>query len=81
VTEIRDPGAPLIFPSKLGIRRHGEISPRNLERVTADDWQIVAECPGIEPVVINGLTSKAEVDEWLSGDRKIAWLRSKGYAK
>jgi hypothetical protein len=50
-------------------------------RVAEDDWQIIAECPGTEPVRIKGLTSKADVDAWLSGSRKIDWLRSQGYAK
>jgi hypothetical protein len=56
-------------------------SPRvtfKMERVAADDWQIIAECPGVETVVIKGLKSKAE---WLSGSRRIDWLRSQGYAK
>ena len=59
-------------------------SPRvifKMERVAADDWQIIAECPGVETAVIKGLKSKAEVDEWLSGSRRIDWLRSQGYAK
>ena len=30
---------------------------------------------------IKGLNSKADVDEWLAGTRRIAWLRSQGYAK
>ena len=52
-----------------------------MERIAADDWQIVAECPGVETVRIKGLKSKAEVDEWMSGSRRIDWLRSQGYAK
>jgi hypothetical protein len=27
------------------------------------------------------LASKAEVDEWMQGTRRIDWLRSQGYAK
>jgi hypothetical protein len=50
-------------------------------RISADDWQIAAECPGVETVLIKGLTSKADVDEWINGARRIAWLRSNGYAK
>ena len=50
-------------------------------RIAEDDWQIVAECPGTETKYINGLKSKAEVDEWLAGDSRIDWLRSQGYAK
>jgi hypothetical protein len=36
-----------------------------------------------EPKVryITGLTDKADIDDWLGGSRKIAWLRSQGYAK
>jgi hypothetical protein len=51
-------------------------------RIAEDDWQIVAECPGTEThYIIKGLSSKADVDEWLAGSRRIAWLRSQGYAK
>jgi hypothetical protein len=52
-----------------------------MERLAADDWQILAECPGVETRYIKGLTSKADVDDWLSGNRKIDWLRSQGHAK
>ena len=31
--------------------------------------------------IIKGFKTKAEVDEWLNGTRKIDWLRSQGYAK
>jgi hypothetical protein len=51
------------------------------KRVAEGEWQIEAHCPG-EPIrYISGLTSKADVDDWMQGDRKIAWLRSQGYAK
>ena len=50
-------------------------------RIAADDWQIAAECPGVETIIIKGFKSKADVDAWLSGDRRIDWLRSQGYAK
>jgi hypothetical protein len=50
-------------------------------RIAEGDWQIVAECPGVETQYIKGLTSKAAVDEWLAGSRRIDWLRSQGYAK
>ena len=59
-------------------------SPRvsfKIVRIAEGDWQIAAECPGKETVHIKGLTSKADVDDWLSGNRKLAWLRSQGYAK
>jgi hypothetical protein len=50
-------------------------------RIAEDDWQIVATCPGVETQYIKGLKSKADVDEWLNGSRRIDWLRSQGYAK
>ena len=50
-------------------------------RIAEGDWNIVAECPGVGPVEIGGFKSKAEIDEWMNGDRRIAWLRSQGYAK
>ena len=46
-----------------------------------DDWSIVAEYEGAEPRLITGFKSKADIDDWMNGDRKIAWLRSQGYAK
>jgi hypothetical protein len=52
-----------------------------MERLAPDDWRIVATCEGSEPRYITGLKSKAEVDEWLNGSRRLAWLRSQGYAK
>jgi len=52
-----------------------------LERVAEGDWQIQAIYPGVENRVIKGFKTKAEVDEWLNGTRKIDWLRSQGYAK
>jgi hypothetical protein len=52
-----------------------------LQRVAENDWQILAEYPGEEDRIIKGLTSKADVDDWLNGDRRIQWLRSQGYAK
>ena len=56
-------------------------SPRvtfKMQRIAEGDWQIVAECPGAETQYIKGLKSKEEVDEWLAGTRRIAWLRSQG---
>jgi hypothetical protein len=50
-------------------------------RIAEDDWQIVAEFPGIENRIIKGFKSKAEVDEWQNGSQCIDWLRSQGYAK
>jgi hypothetical protein len=51
------------------------------KRIAEGDWQIEAHCPGAEIQFVTGFASKADIDEWLAGDRKIAWLRSKGYAK
>jgi hypothetical protein len=52
-----------------------------MKRIAEDDWQIIAEYPGEEDRIIKVLASKAEVDDWLSGSRRIDWLRSQGYAK
>jgi hypothetical protein len=51
------------------------------KRIAENDWQIEARYEGREPRFISGLTSKADVDDWLQGSRKIAWLKSQGYAK
>jgi hypothetical protein len=59
-------------------------SPRvvfKLKRIEADDWQIEAHLEGAETRYIKGFKTKTEIDEWLSGSRKIDWLRSQGYAK
>ncbi|HEY0220190.1 MAG TPA: hypothetical protein VGC26_10575 [Afipia sp.] len=50
-------------------------------RIAEGDWNILAEYPGIPPVQITGFKSKVETDEWMNGERRIAWLRSQGYAK
>jgi hypothetical protein len=63
------------------IRFHGKISRRIQKRIAEGDWQIEAHYPGAEIRYIKGLKSKAEVDEWLQGTRRIDWLRSQGYAK
>jgi len=49
-------------------------------RKSEGDWAIIAEYPGAEPREITGFTSKAEIDDWMNGERRIAWLRSQGYA-
>jgi hypothetical protein len=51
------------------------------DRVAEGDWQIEAHYPGAEIRRITGLKSKADVDEWLLGSKRIDWLRSQGYAK
>jgi hypothetical protein len=45
------------------------------------EWQIEVYCPGAEIQCIKGFKSKAEIDGWLQGSRRIDWLRSQGYAK
>jgi hypothetical protein len=52
-----------------------------MKRVAPDDWRIYAEAPGVETIEIPGFKTKTEVDEWLSGSRKIDWLRAQGLAK
>jgi hypothetical protein len=51
------------------------------KRIAEDEWQIEAHYSGAEIRDIKGFKSKAEVDEWLQGSRRIDWLRSQGYAK
>ena len=50
-------------------------------RVADADWKILADYPDSEQREITGVTSKADADEWINGNRKVAWLRSQGYAK
>ena len=45
-------------------------------RNSEEDWSIVAECPGVDAREIIGLKSKADVDDWMNGERRIAWLHS-----
>jgi hypothetical protein len=52
-----------------------------MKRIAEGEWQIEAHYPSAEIRYIKGLKSKAEVDEWLQGSRRIDWLRSQGYAK
>ena len=51
------------------------------KRLAEDEWQIEARYPGAEIRYISGFKSKAEIDDWLQGTRRIDWLRSQGYAK
>jgi len=51
------------------------------KRIAEGEWQIEAHYPGMDIRYITGLTSKADVDDWMNGSRRIAWLRSQGYAK
>lgn len=52
-----------------------------MQRIAEDDWEIHAHYEGAEIRTIKGFKSKAEVDEWMAGSRRIDWLRSQGYAK
>jgi hypothetical protein len=52
-----------------------------MNRLTPDEWQITARSPGLEDRFIKALKSKQDCDDWLSGSRKIDWLRSQGLAK
>jgi hypothetical protein len=51
------------------------------KRIAEGEWQIEAHCPGEDIRTISGLTTKADIDDWMNGALKIAWLRSQGYAK
>jgi hypothetical protein len=66
-------------------RHNGCMSKTRVEfkykRITECEWQIEAHYPGAELRHIKGFKSKAEIDEWLQGRRRIDWLRSQGYAK
>ena len=52
--------------------------------MTGKFWRTI---PSHEQRQITGFTSKADADDWINGDRKIAWAPgpkatpSKGYAK
>jgi hypothetical protein len=52
-----------------------------MQRIEEGDWLIEAHYPGAEIRHIKGFKSKADVDDWLTGSRRIDWLRSQGYAK
>jgi hypothetical protein len=41
------------------------------KRIAEGDWQIEAHYPGAEIRYIKGFKSKAEIDEWLQGSRRI----------
>jgi hypothetical protein len=49
------------------------------KRIAQGNWQIEAHFPGAEIRYITGLMDKADI--WMGGSRKIAWVRSEGYAK
>ena len=50
-------------------------------RIAEGEWEIEAHFPGAEVRHIKGFKSKAEIDEWMGGSRRIDWLKSQGYAK
>jgi hypothetical protein len=33
---------------------------------------------GVDAREITGLKNKADADDWMNGDRRVAWLRSQG---
>jgi hypothetical protein len=80
---IRYEARPLAAPPES--RHNGPMSKPRVEfkykRITEDEWQIEAHYPGAELRHIKGFKSKAEVDDWLQGIRRVDWLRSQGYAK
>jgi len=49
-----------------------------LQKTIGKYWR---DYPGSEQREVAGLTSKADADEWINGNRKVAWLRSQGFAK
>jgi hypothetical protein len=69
------------LPAHIGVMSKSPRVTFSPKRIADDDWQIEAHCQGAEIRYITGFASKAEVDAWLDGTRKIAWLRSQGYAK
>jgi hypothetical protein len=50
-------------------------------RISEGEWQVIAVLEGHEDRHINGLISRDDCYDWINGDRKVAWLRSQGYAK
>jgi hypothetical protein len=52
-----------------------------IQRIEEGDWQVQAHLPGAEIEYVTGLNDKADADDWISGTRRIAWLRAKGFAK
>jgi hypothetical protein len=50
-------------------------------RISDDDWNISAQMPDGQTVVITGLANKADADGWINDERHVTWLRSRGFAK
>jgi hypothetical protein len=40
-------------------------------RIAEDNWQIIAECPGEEDRIIQGLTSRDDCYDWINGTEKL----------
>ena len=53
--------------SHIGLMKKSPRVNFKMLRIAEDDWQIVAECPGMEAHYIEGLKSKEDVDDWLAG--------------
>ena len=53
----------------------------SMKRIAPDEWQIIVKSPEVEDRFVKGLKSKEDCEDWLSGDRKIDWLRSQDLAK
>jgi hypothetical protein len=73
-----------VWPDLAYITNMSKSKPRvifKMQRIKEDDWQIQAHYPDVEIRYIKGFKSKAEIDDWLAGSRRIDWLRSQGYAK
>ena len=51
------------------------------QRIAEGDWQILAVHHGHEDRIIKNLSSRDDCYDWINGDRKISWLRARGYAK
>lgn len=49
--------------------------------VCMGDWQIIAFSELTQIESIGGFKNKSEVDEWMTGEAKLRWLRAQGYAK
>ena len=50
-------------------------------RISEGEWQVIAVLEGHEDRYIDGLKSRDDCYDWINGNRKVAWLRSQGYAK
>ena len=76
--QIRPNSSPLLVAQPKQILAH---DPNPLPKTNQDRIVGLETLMSFDPRYIKGLKSKAEVDEWLIGTRRIDWLRSQGYAK